>query len=128
MKQVIFKAMSRYFVFGMIAVSAFVAESILAEKFTCPVAWKDKVFTGLQLFEGHPQKKFQLKPDNGDDPLPHFWSLSGTSFSAVCEYRPLGTDVAPMQGIIHVIKGKPKNCLTEKASKEEGVYRVLNCE
>lgn len=50
----------------------------------------------LSLFDGDPDERAQLKPDNGDSHAIHYWSLDSHNprpFYLVCHYRETGMTV-----------------------------------
>lgn len=98
-------------------------------------------FQSLALFDGDPKKKIQLKPDNGDAPQPHVWTLKipepenkGNNWEkpqtdehailpwVVCYYGSKSN-----QWFVRKLAKTPENC-TEKAAKENSkVFNTIVC-
>jgi hypothetical protein len=91
-----------------------------ADRWVCPAKYQGRAFTQLELFTGQPADGAQLKPDNGDEPLPHFWTFGGDDETyARCVYGKPG----PSRKMrVHY------RCVMEKAKRGEKVFRALSCE
>jgi len=79
-------------------------------------------FSGVHIFDGHPKDMAQLKPDNGDDALPHFWSLKGKQFWMACSYGPEKKYLL----ILH-LKPVRHECRMTKTQPDNQSYHRLNC-
>lgn len=83
---------------------------------------KTLAFSGVHVFDGHPKERADLKPDNGDDALPHFWSLRGKQFWAACSY---GSEQKYL--LIRQLKSVKHECRMSKVKPKDKAFQILFC-
>lgn len=76
---------------------------------------------GITLFEGHPREMASLKPDNGDEKGPWFWTLDPKSpytYFMLCEYS---------STVVTMIKGLPSGFTTCRTMHKDEDVIGLSC-
>ena len=85
-----------------------------------PVTGKEN-FVGLDIYDDHPKKEILLKPDNGDDPYPHRWTLTGTDPWYACRYG--------KENKIQFMKrlGKVATCEMKESTDKSAIFDQIQC-
>jgi hypothetical protein len=94
-----------------------------AQLIQCPALKEKQPFTSLSIFDGDPKQNADLAPDNSDSPLPHKWTLDGTTPWLVCNYGPKYKHLFTQK-----IKGSVKSCETMESVKGSNRFDAIICE
>jgi len=110
-------------VFLLLFVSLLFESASWAAILKCPLKKTGLPFAGLSLFDGNPKKQMDLKPDNGDSPLPHVWAVD----SSVTPW--LGCKYGTKNEILFskVVKAHVTFCKTIESMEGSGKFDAIEC-
>jgi hypothetical protein len=114
----------RYLFFTIIGFFYFSSNVATALTLKCPHKKNNTAFNVVAIFWDDPKKgNYDLKPDNGDSPMPHYWSIDGEDkLWLVCKY---GSELKKL--FTTKIKGQVSSCHMIESVPKSGQYDSIEC-